>query len=145
MIKIYTDGACSGNPGPGGWGVVIIDANDNKREMSGFSAYTTNNRMELTAAIEPLKEMFGEKEIEIYSDSQYLIDAFNKNWLRSWKRNGWRKGNGEAVLNLDLWKLLDSLIQNKTVKWIKVKGHSDNEYNNRCDKLATTAIKRGLA
>jgi ribonuclease HI len=140
-VKLYTDGACSGNPGKGGWGAILI-YRGHEKEISGFEPYTTNNRMELKAAVEGLKALKYPCEVELYSDSSYLIRAFENGWLRNWKANGWRKSNKDEVSNRDLWEQLDNLANIHTVKWIKVKGHSDNEYNNRCDKLATNEIKK---
>ncbi len=141
-VEIYTDGACSGNPGAGGWGVVLIYKGIEK-ELSGFEAQTTNNRMELTAVIEGLKALKKPCHVKVYSDSAYVINALQKGWLEQWKMNGWARGKKkEELKNTDLWQELDSLIQNHQVQWFKVKGHSDNEYNNRCDKLATGEIAK---
>lgn len=140
-VLIYTDGACSGNPGEGGWG-AILRYGEREKEFSGYVAETTNNRMELTAAIEALKALKAPCEVELYSDSAYLINAFEKNWLRNWKINGWKNKNKEEVKNSDLWKVLNDLSTEHIIKWVKVKGHSDNEYNNRCDSLATGEIKK---
>jgi len=141
-VTIYTDGACSGNPGPGGWGAILI-YKDIVKEKSGYEENTTNNRMELTAAIEALKMLKRPCNVNLYSDSSYLINAFNQKWIDNWLKRGWIKSDNKTpVENKDLWlKLLDlSSIHN--IKWIKVKGHADNEYNNRCDKLATDEIKK---
>ena len=141
QVDIYTDGACSGNPGEGGWGVVLI-YNGNIKELSGYEKLTTNNRMELLAAIKGLKALKHSCYVNLYSDSAYLINAFNSNWVEGWKKNGWTRGKKkEEVKNTDLWMELDSLSNIHKVKWIKVKGHSDNKYNNRCDELATNEIK----
>ena len=140
-VLIYTDGACSGNPGEGGWG-AILRYGEREKEISGYEAETTNNRMELTAAIEALSALKGPCEVELYSDSSYLINAFEKYWIASWKRNGWVNKSKEDVKNADLWKELDYLNGKHRMTWIKVKGHSDNEYNNRCDRLATGEIKK---
>jgi ribonuclease HI len=140
-VIIYTDGACSGNPGNGGWGAILIYG-DKEKEISGFEEVTTNNRMELTAAIEALKRLRETCEVELYSDSAYLINGFNNNWVSNWKANGWRTSSKEEVKNIDLWKELEGFNKFHKIKWIKVKGHSDNEYNNRCDKLATGEIKK---
>ena len=140
-VLIYTDGACSGNPGEGGWG-AILRYGEREREFSGYEAETTNNRMELTAAIEALSALKEPCEVELYSDSAYLINAFEKKWLENWKINGWRNKSKEDVKNTDLWKELDCLSIRHKIIWIKVKGHSDNEYNNRCDSLATGEIKK---
>jgi len=140
-VLIYTDGACSGNPGKGGWGVILL-FNGKEKELSGFDPHTTNNRMELTAAIEGLKALKFPCEVELYSDSAYLVNAFKNDWLTGWKLNGWRTSNKNEVLNRDLWEQLDDLSRIHKIEWIKVKGHADNEYNNRCDKLATGEIKK---
>lgn len=140
-VEIYTDGACSGNPGPGGWG-AILKYRCHEKEISGFEENTTNNRMELTAAIEALKLLKSPCEVDLYSDSAYLINGFTQNWIPKWKANGWVNSKKEAVKNIELWEKLIELNEIHKISWIKVKGHSDNEYNNRCDKLATTAIER---
>lgn len=139
-VTLYTDGACSGNPGNGGWGCVLM-YNGFKREMSGFEAETTNNRMELTAVIMGLKAIKEPCEVDVYSDSQYVIDAFKKNWLTSWIKNGWKTSTKSPVKNIDLWQILIDEAARHRVTWMKVKGHSDNEFNNRCDELARKAIK----
>ena len=139
-VTIYTDGACSGNPGPGGWG-ALLQAGGHTKEISGAEPSTTNNRMELQAVIEALKELKFPCEVQIYSDSSYVVSAFNQNWLGNWKRNGWRTASGAPVSNIDLWKELDALSEQHTISWHKVKGHSDNPYNNRCDELAVAATK----
>lgn len=140
-VIIYTDGACSGNPGKGGWGAVL-KYGEREREISGFDENTTNNKMELTAAIEALKCLKESCEVELYSDSAYLVHGFQKNWVEGWKNNGWLTAGKDEVKNIELWKELDRLNRVHNIKWIKVKGHSDNEYNNRCDKLATGEIKK---
>lgn len=140
-VKIYTDGACSGNPGKGGWGAVLIFEGIEK-ELSGYDAYTTNNRMELLAAIEGLKALRFPCEVELYSDSSYIVNTFNNDWIGDWKSNGWRNSSKEEAKNRDLWEQLDALCNIHKVNWIKVKGHSDNVCNNRCDKLATGEIKK---
>lgn len=140
-VQIYTDGACSGNPGKGGWGAVLIFEGAEK-EQSGYEAFTTNNRMELLAAIEGLKSLKFPCEVELYSDSSYLVNAFKSDWIGNWKINGWRNSSKDEVRNRDLWEQLDNLCSMHKVTWIKVKGHSDNIYNNRCDKLATGEIKK---
>ena len=143
-VIIYTDGACSGNPGPGGWGAVLIYG-ENRKEISGFEKETTNNRMEITAAIEALSLLKLPCEVRLYTDSSYVANAVNKFWLVNWKRNDWiKKGDKSPVLNRDLWEKLDELNHIHKVTYIQVKGHADNEENNRCDKLATDAIKRGV-
>jgi ribonuclease HI len=140
-VIIYTDGACSGNPGKGGWG-AILKYGEREREISGFEEDTTNNKMELTAAIEALKCLKEPCSVELYSDSAYLVHGFTQNWLEGWKKNGWRTSGKDEVKNIDLWKELDRLSGIHDIRWIKVKGHSDNEYNNRCDKLATDEVKK---
>lgn len=140
-VTIYTDGACSGNPGEGGWAAILIFGGHEK-EISGYDAETTNNRMELRAAIEGLSALKEPCEVELYSDSSYLVNGFEMNWLNNWKNNGWINKNKDEVKNMELWKELDRLCGIHSVSWIKVKGHSDNEYNNRCDRLATGEIKR---
>ena len=139
-VTVYTDGACSGNPGPGGWGVVLIYKSI-KKEMSGFDKETTNNRMEITAVINGLNALKEKCEVEVYSDSSYVVNAFNNGWIENWKNNNWRKTNKKPVENQDLWAELLELTDKHIVTYIKVKGHSDNEYNNRCDFLATNEIK----
>jgi ribonuclease HI len=141
QVEIYTDGACSGNPGPGGWGAVLIYG-ERKVEISGFEKETTNNKMELTAALEALRRLKEPCNINLYSDSAYLINAFLQGWIDKWIKNGWKRNKNEEVKNLELWKELVSLSNYHTIKWIKVKGHADNENNNLCDKLATSAIKK---
>ena len=141
-IDIYTDGACSGNPGPGGWGVVLI-YQENKKELSGYQPETTNNRMELFAAIQGLSALKESCVINLYSDSSYLVNAFEKHWIEKWQRNGWKNSTKSPVENQDLWKLLLIHVRKHQVRFIKVKGHSDNQYNNRCDEMAVAAIKNG--
>lgn len=141
-IDIYTDGACSGNPGPGGWGVVLI-YQENKKELSGYQPETTNNRMELFAAIQGLSALKESCVVNLYSDSSYLVNAFEKHWIEKWQRNGWKTSTKSPVENQDLWKLLLIHVRKHQVRFIKVKGHSDNQYNNRCDEMAVAAIKNG--
>ncbi len=138
-VFIYTDGACSGNPGPGGWGAILIYG-EYKKEISGFASLTTNQRMELTAAVQGLKHLKEDCTVTIFSDSAYLINAFNLHWLDHWQRNGWKNSKKEPVENQDLWKELLTLTSSHQVNWIKVKGHSDNMFNNRCDELARAEI-----
>ena len=142
-VTVFTDGACSGNPGPGGWGVVLIYKN-NRREISGFERETTSNRMELTAAIEALSALKEPCQVDLYTDSAYLENAFNQHWVTNWQKNNWRKKDKEPVLNQDLWLRLLDLVKIHSVAWHKVKGHADNTDNNRCDQLATAAIKAAL-
>ena len=141
-IDIYTDGACSGDPGPGGWGVVLI-YQENKKELSGYQPETTNNRMELFAAIQGLSALKESCVVNLYSDSSYLVNAFEKHWIEKWQRNGWKTSTKSPVENQDLWKLLLIHVRKHQVRFIKVKGHSDNQYNNRCDEMAVAAIKNG--
>ena len=138
-VIIYTDGACSGNPGPGGWG-AILRYKGHEREISGFCDETTSNRMEMTAAIEALRALKEPCEVSLHSDSAYLVDCFNQGWIFSWERKGWVRGRNSEVKNLDLWLELYGLYKIHEISFIKVKGHSDNTYNNRCDKLATGEI-----
>jgi len=139
-VIIYTDGACSGNPGPGGWGAVLM-FNQIRKELSGFEESTTNNRMELTAAIVALNALKEPCQVELYSDSAYLVNAFVQKWLVNWQKRNWVKSDKKPVENQDLWKELVRLTQIHSVTWIKVKGHASNKENNRCDELATGAIK----
>lgn len=143
-VKIYTDGACSGNPGKGGWAAILLYGGHEK-VITGYDPDTTNNRMELTAAIEGLKALKYPCSVELYSDSSYLVDAFNNGWIAGWKLNCWRTSSKDEVKNRDLWEQLVELTGIHDVAWIKVKGHSDNEYNNRCDKLAVNEIKKNSA
>lgn len=138
-VTIYTDGACSGNPGVGGWGSILM-YNDFKKEISGCCDLTTNNRMELTAAIEALNMLKEPCNVDLYSDSAYLVNAFNEKWIYGWKKKDWKKGSSD-IPNKDLWQTLYELQTIHTINFNKVKGHADNEFNNRCDKLATDAIK----
>lgn len=140
-VTIYTDGACSGNPGPGGWGAILI-YKEKKLELSGFEAHTTNNRMELLAPIEALSRLKEPCEVDIYSDSAYLVNAFLQNWLVNWVRRGWIKSDKKPVENRDLWEQILKFTQVHQVTWHKVKGHADNPLNNRCDELATGEIRR---
>ena len=139
-VEIYTDGACSGNPGIGGWGVVML-YKGHKKESSGAQKDTTNNRMELTAIIQGLKMLKEPCIVTVYSDSAYSVEPFLKGWINGWVMKGWRTASKDEVKNVDLWKELLSLMQIHEVSYVKVKGHADNELNNRCDYLARTAIK----
>ena len=139
-VIIYTDGACSGNPGPGGWGAILM-YKDVKKEISGGNKNTTNNIMELTAVIEGLKMLKYPCEVDLYSDSAYVVNAFEKGWIYSWKKNNWKTSGKDPVKNKELWEELYRLTTIHKVHFNKVKGHSDNEYNNRCDQLARDAIK----
>lgn len=139
-VIIYTDGACSGNPGPGGWGAILMYKGI-KKEISGGSKDTTNNIMEVTAVIEALKCLKVESDVQVYSDSAYTVNAFNQKWIFGWIKKGWKTASGDPVKNKELWQELYSLTQKHKVEFIKVKGHAGNEYNNRCDELARNAIK----
>lgn len=141
-IIIYTDGACSGNPGPGGWGAVLIFG-EHQKELSGYERATTNNRMELTAVIEAIKALKEPCKIKLHTDSAYVCRAFNDHWIDGWIRNGWKTAAKKDVENQDLWKQLLSISKSHDITWVKVKGHANNPLNNRCDELATTAAKRG--
>ena len=138
-VIIYTDGACSGNPGPGGWGAILI-YKENKKEISGGSKETTNNVMELTAVIEALKLLKYPCEVELYSDSAYVVNAFNQGWISNWLKNNWKTSGKDPVKNKELWQELYELTKTHKVTFNKVKGHSNNQYNNRCDELARNAI-----
>lgn len=140
-VMIYTDGACSGNPGPGGWGAILFYG-QHRKEMSGGEKHTTNNRMELLAAIEAIGSLKEACTVKLYSDSAYLVNCFKQGWFRGWLKNGWKNSKGQPVENQDLWKQLLQLMETHKVEYIKVKGHSDNEFNNHCDLLAREAIKR---
>ena len=140
-IVIYCDGACSGNPGPGGWGAVLL-AGDRRKELSGAEAHTTNQRMELMALVGALKALkVTDWEVEVYSDSAYLVNAFAKKWLDKWQTNGWKNSKKEPVANQDLWMELLNLTHKNRVTMNKVKGHAGDEHNERCDELARQAIK----
>lgn len=138
-IIIYTDGACSGNPGPGGWGAILM-FKDYKKEISGSQKDTTNNIMELTAVIEALKLVKFPCKIKIYSDSAYVVNAFLQGWIYNWIKKGWKTADGSPVKNKELWENLYQFTKIHEIQFIKVKGHSDNEFNNRCDELAREAI-----
>lgn len=139
-IILYTDGACSGNPGPGGWGLVLRFG-EKEKELSGFDAQTTNNRMELMAVITGLETLKEACNVTIYTDSKYVSDAINKGWLKNWKKNGYKKSDKKPILNLDLWIRVEAQLERHNTQFIWVKGHAENKYNNRCDELATGAIK----
>ncbi|MGI6366137.1 MAG: ribonuclease HI [Bacillota bacterium] len=136
QVRIYTDGACSGNPGPGGWAAILIYG-PHSREISGFEAATTNNRMEMTAVIEGFRALKEPCQVTVYSDSALVVKAFNDRWLDNWQKTGFKGGK---VKNIDLWRQLLEAIKPHEVKWVWVKGHADNEFNNRCDELARQAI-----
>lgn len=138
-IIIYTDGACSGNPGPGGWGSILMFG-EHKKEISGFQEHTTNNVMELTAVIEALKLLKEPCEVEIYSDSAYVVNAFLQGWVANWLKRNWKTADGSPVKNQELWKELYEFTTIHQITFHKVKGHADNPWNNRCDELARNAI-----
>ena len=141
ILEIYTDGACSGNPGPGGW-AAILKYDNVEKVLSGGEPATTNNRMELKSAIEGLKALNRKCSVVIYSDSAYLVDAMNKGWLQKWQLNAWKTTSKDDVKNRDLWEELIALLKKHDVRWEKVKGHSNNEQNNRCDEYARGEIKK---
>ncbi len=134
-VTLYTDGACSGNPGPGGWG-AILEYNGREKELSGGEDNTTNNRMELTAVIRGLSALKESCIVELYSDSKYVIDGLSKGWAVSWRKNGWKKADKKPALNPDLWGQLLDLVEKHQVRYHWVKGHAENPKNNRCDELA---------
>lgn len=139
-VTIYTDGACSGNPGPGGYGIILMSGKY-KKELSGGDPNTTNNRMELMAVIVGLKALKRPCNVKLYSDSQYVVNMVNLGWMEKWKRNGWMRTKSDPAKNVDLLKELDALLQIHRVEMIWVKGHADNPYNNRCDELAVACYK----
>ena len=139
MTRIYTDGSCLGNPGAGGWAAIIVDEHNLREELFGGEAYTTNNRMELTAAIRALEKIPAGANVELFTDSSYLKNAFTKGWLAKWKSNGWNNGK---VLNQDLWRELDSLVANRAVNFNWVKGHAGDAFNERCDKIARSVAEK---
>lgn len=138
-VTLYTDGACSGNPGPGGWAAILMFG-AHKKELSGGERETTNNRMELTAAIQGLSRLKEPCLVDLYTDSQYLSKAINEGWLQNWKKKGWVKSDKKPVLNVELWQALDEQLRRHQVTIHWVKGHADNPFNNRCDALATGQI-----
>lgn len=138
-VTIYTDGACSGNPGPGGWAAILMYG-EHRKEISGGEQSTTNNRMELTAAIEALKHLKGTCRVFLHTDSAYMVNCFKQRWYANWEKNGWINSKKNPVENRDLWQLLLEQTRRHQVEFIKVKGHSDNEWNNRCDELARGAV-----
>ncbi|PDO11399.1 MAG: ribonuclease HI [Candidatus Reconcilbacillus cellulovorans] len=140
-VRIYTDGACSGNPGPGGWAAVLFYG-DRRKEISGAEPSTTNNRMELTAAIEALRRLKEPCSVRLFTDSAYLVNAFREKWVEKWVQNGWLNSRGEPVDNRDLWEELVRLLSVHRVEFVKVKGHEDDEWNNACDRLAREAIRK---
>ena len=142
-VTLYTDGACSGNPGPGGWG-AILEFNGVQKELSGGAEKTTNNRMELTAVIEGLRALKEPCKVELYSDSKYVVDALEKGWAVGWQKRGWVKSDKSPALNPDLWETLLALCQQHSVTCHWVKGHAQNEKNNRCDELAVAESRKFL-
>jgi ribonuclease HI len=142
-VVMYTDGACRGNPGPGGWGVVL-SYRGNDRTLQGYAADTTNNRMELSAVIEGLRALKRPCDVELYTDSKYVMQGINE-WIRTWKRNGWKTAGRKPVKNFDLWKQLDDEAARHRVQWKWVKGHSGNAGNERADQLANAAIDEGIS
>ena len=140
-VTLYTDGACSGNPGPGGWG-AILEFQGVEKELSGGESSTTNNRMELTAVIEGLSALKEPCIVELYSDSKYVIDGLSKGWAVSWRKNGWRKADKKPALNPDLWEKLLDLVETHQLHYHWVKGHAENPKNNRCDALAVAESKK---
>jgi ribonuclease HI len=141
-VQLIADGACLGNPGPGGW-ACILRFGDKKKEMFGSEPHTTNNRMEITAAIEGLKVLREPCEVEVVTDSEYLKNGITT-WIKGWKRNGWKTAARKPVVNQDLWMILDELAAQHELKWTWTKGHADHEDNNRCDELATEAARDQL-
>lgn len=140
-VTLYTDGACSGNPGPGGWG-AILEYQGTEKELSGGESSTTNNRMELTAVIEGLSALKEPCIVELYSDSKYVIDGLSKGWAVSWRKNGWKKADKKPALNPDLWEKLLDLTEKHQLHYHWVKGHADNPKNNLCDEMAVAEWKQ---
>ena len=140
-VTLYTDGACSGNPGPGGWGAILMYGK-HKRELSGGDNHTTNNRMELMGVIEGLQALKAPCAVELYTDSKYVVDSLQKGWAKGWRAKGWKKADGKPALNVDLWERLLALSETHSLNIHWVKGHADNEYNNRCDELAVAESQR---
>ena len=140
-VKIYTDGACSGNPGPGGWGAVLMFG-ETIREISGGEKHTTNNRMEMMGVIRAIEQLRERCSVSVHSDSAYVINCFRQRWYEKWVRNGWKNSSKQPVENRDLWEQLLALTTKHDVTWVKVKGHSDDVWNNRCDELARAESKK---
>lgn len=143
-VIIYTDGACSYNPGPGGWGAVLI-YQGTRKEISGFNESTTNNQMELTAVISALSLLKEPCKVQLYSDSAYVVNAFLQDWVGNWQKNGFRNSKKKEIENIELWKTLINLSYYHQITWNKVKGHADNALNNRCDELARAEVDKYLA
>jgi len=140
-VEIYTDGACSGNPGPGGWAAIIIDGDD-AEQLSGGESHTTNNRMELMGAIQGLENVDAGTAVTLYTDSAYVSRAFNEGWIKNWKKNGWKTSSKKPVKNRKLWERLSALNDDRNVDWVWVKGHADNVLNNMADELAVSAMEK---
>jgi len=140
-VHIYTDGACSGNPGPGGWAAIVID-DGREIELSGGESLTTNNRMELMGPIEGLRSLAGRRTVEIYSDSAYVVNCFRDKWYEAWRKNGWRNKQKKLIENRDLWEALLATVERHDVTWHKVAGHSGHDMNDRADALARAAIPK---
>lgn len=139
-VTIYTDGACSGNPGPGGWAALLMYG-DKERVITGYEAHTTNNRMELAAVVESLRVLKEKCLVAVHTDSSYVANAFNENWIEGWVKRGWKTADKKPVKNQDLWEELLKQMDRHQVTFVKVKGHSTDEFNNRVDRLAVEAIK----
>lgn len=141
VVIIYTDGACSGNPGPGGW-AALLEWNGQERELKGAEPETTNNRMEMRAVIEALKALKRPCKVKIHTDSALIVNTFKQHWIDNWQKRGWKKSNKKPVENQDLWKEMLAAMKRHEVEWVKVKGHADDETNNRVDRMAVEASKR---
>lgn len=144
LVRLYTDGACSGNPGPGGW-AAILKFGPHQKEISGNMSHTTNNRMELFAVISGLGALKQSCKVEVYSDSSYVVNAFNQNWIESWQKRGWKTSDNKPVENQDLWRLLLITMRKHDVSFHKVPGHQDHAENNRCDELARSEVQKIIA
>lgn len=144
LVRLYTDGACSGNPGPGGW-AAILKFGPHQKEISGNMSHTTNNRMELFAVISGLGALKQSCKVEVYSDSTYVVNAFNQNWIESWQKRGWKTSDNKPVENQDLWRLLLITMRKHDVSFHKVPGHQDHAENNRCDELARSEVQKIIA
>ena len=144
LVRLYTDGACSGNPGPGGW-AAILKFGPHQKEISGNMSHTTNNRMELFAVISGLGALKQTCKVEVYSDSTYVVNAFNQNWIESWQKRGWKTSDNKPVENQDLWRLLLITMRKHDVSFYKVPGHQDHAENNRCDELARSEVQKIIA
>ncbi len=140
-VELYTDGACSGNPGPGGW-CAILRFGKHEKVISGAEENTTNNRMELTAVLRGLSALKRSCDVTVTTDSKYVCDAINRGWLKAWVSKGWKKSDGKAVLNPDLWKELSALLEKHRVRFVWIKGHDGHEFNERCDRIAVSEYKK---